>query len=128
MSQTTFNLEVKRLIKKENHPVFKYIEGKFKKSKHQNFYDFFDDFLFRYGIITFSYSPALDKSKYLPYVNCSQRNIFRLKKGITNLSIKSYSANQCQKILAKYLIEHLKWSNVWDFENWKPELNNEKTD
>lgn len=118
MSQTTFNLEVKRLIKKENHPVFKYIEEKFKKSKHQNFYGFFDDFLFRYGIITFSYSPAINKNKYLPYVNCSQRNIFRLKKGITNLSRKSYSANQCQKILAKFLIEYLKLSTVWGFENF----------
>lgn len=123
MSQATFNREIKRIVTKDNHPVLEYILEKFKNSKHQNYYDFFDDFLFRYGIVSLSYSLDLNGNKYLPYINCSQRNIFRLKKGITNLSNKSYSANQCQKILAEFLIEHLKSLTLFDIENFISEAN-----
>ncbi|QFZ54515.1 hypothetical protein FEZ18_06750 [Oceanihabitans sp. IOP_32] len=127
MSTTTFNREIKRMITNENHPVLKYINEKFKNSRqHQNYYGFFDDFLFKYGILTLGYSPTLNGNKYVPYVNCSQRNIFRAEKGITDLSNKAHSPTQCQKILAEYLIEHLKYLNVWSFENWNSELNYEK--
>lgn len=128
MSTTIFNREIKRLITSENHPVLEYINEKFKNSRqHKNYYEFFDDFLFKYGILTIGYSPTLNGNKYVPYVNCSRNNIFRAEKGITDLSNKVHNSNECQKIIAGYLIEHLKYLNVWNFENWNPELNNEIT-
>lgn len=59
----------------------------------------------------------------MPYINCRRNNIFCGEKGITNLSNKAHSSIECQKIIAKYLIEHLKYLNVCNFEDWNHELN-----
>ena len=65
MSEITFNREIKRMIANENHLVLKYISEKFQNSRqHQNYYDFFDNFLFDYGILTLGYSPILNGNKY----------------------------------------------------------------
>lgn len=125
MSTTIFNQEIKRLISQKN-PVLEYVNEKFKKShQNKNYYGFFDDFLFKYGILTLGYSPTLKGNKYVPYINCSRNNMFRMEKGITDLSNKAHSLTECQKVIASYLIEQLKYLNVLNFENWNPEFNQE---
>ncbi|WP_179008577.1 hypothetical protein [Winogradskyella forsetii] len=122
MSIIIFNREIKRLISKENHPVLNYVNEQFKNNKkHKSYFGFFESFLFQYGIVTVGYSPTLNGNKYIPYVNCKPRNIFREEKGIRNLSKNEHSLNECQKIIAQYIIENLKCLNVQNFENWNPE-------
>lgn len=124
MSTTVFNREIKKIITSENHPVLNYVNEKFKKSiKHKSYYGFFDDFLFRYGILTLGKSPTMKGNKYISYVNCTRNNIFREEKGTTFLSKNTQSLSESQKTKAHYLIQQLKCLNVQNFEDWNPEFN-----
>ncbi|GBF22428.1 hypothetical protein C21_04623 [Arenibacter sp. NBRC 103722] len=124
MRTKTFNQEMKRMLTGENHPVLRYMNEKFKNGRiHNNYYVFFDNFLFEYGILSLGFSPVLSGNKYFPYAHCSKNNIFGAEKGTTYLSNKAHNSSQCEKILAEYLIEHLKYLNINHFENWNPELN-----
>lgn len=124
MTNATFNQEIKRAIKNDNHPVLIYINEEFRKSNSRTYYDFFDNFLFDFGILSLNYVPMLDVNKYVPYVNCLKNNIFNQESGISNLSIKGHSQVECQKMIANFVIRNLKSLFVSNFENWKSELNN----
>lgn len=126
MSTIVFNREIKKLISNENHPVLNFIKDEIKNSNRNKSYSgFFDSFLFNYGVLTLGYLPIINGNKYVPYVNCSRNNIFREEKGITDLSQKAENKNECQKIMAEYLISRLKSLNVENFKSWNSDLNYE---
>jgi len=117
-----FNSEMKKYFTSNKSEVAEFVNQKFKESKYENYNGFFDDFLFNYGVISFNSGPLELGSKYIPYLNCKENNIFREKKGITDLAFKPHSLNECQKIFAKYFISkfdkiQLKTLKEWNSEN-----------
>lgn len=115
-----FNKEIeKQLQANDNMEITKFIRNKFLESKRETYNGFFDDFLFSYGIISFGYTPLLDYvDKYVPYLNCTDNNIFRMKKGCTDLSAKAHSISDCEKLMAQYLIEKLKNVDLKIIKEW----------
>jgi len=108
MSLAVFNREIKRLITNKKHPVLEYVNEKFKHSrKYDGYHDFFDNFLYEYGVLTVGHVPIYHKNKYMPYVNCSQNNIFGEETGVTDLSNKPVSPTESRKIMAQYIIDRL---------------------
>jgi hypothetical protein len=117
-----FNSEMKKYFASNKSELAEFINKKFSESNYATYNGFFDDFLFSYGIISFNSSPLVDCDKYVPYLNCTENNIFREKKGITNLSSKPHNLNECQKIFAEYFISkfnniELKTLTEWNSEN-----------
>lgn len=124
MSMTVFNQEVKKLIKRDDHPVLRYVNEKFNEKKHDvDYFGFFDTFLYQYGIQSLGYSPVMKDNKYLPYVNCTRNNVFHEQKGITDLSKVEQNATESQKTMAHYLIRRLKSLHVENFKDWNSEFN-----
>jgi hypothetical protein len=117
-----FNSEMKKYFDSNKSEIAEFINEKFVKSKYETYNGFFDNFLYEYGIISFSSDPLEFGHEYIPSVNCTDNNIFKEKKGITDLSTKSHSLNDCQKIFAKYFISKfnnidLKTLTEWNSEN-----------
>lgn len=127
MSRTiTFDKEIQNHFKVNNSEIINFINQKFKKSNTSSYYNFLDNFLFSYGVISLNSGVVFDaKSKYIPYVNCSKNNIFGEKSGCTDLSKEMQSFTNSEKILAKYVISKLNYLTVKDFENWNSDLNYE---
>ena len=123
MDVILFNKEISFLIAKSDHPVIKFIQVEMKNHHFsQSYYGFFDDFLFKYGIISVDVSHGLS-NKYLPYINCTERNIFRELKGKNHLSKEYLSKSESHKVIASYLIERLKNLQVSNFRAWNSDLN-----
>jgi len=124
MDIITFNNEISKLFKDENHPVILYLKEEMRKHHfHPSYYGFFDSFLFKYGIISIGALPSKSKNKYVPFVNCSERNIFREQKGFTFLSKQEFNKTESGQFLAKYLINCLKNLQASNFRNWDSNLN-----
>lgn len=68
MSNTkSFDTEIKKYFTTNNTEVNNFIDGKYKSSNYKTYHDFFDDFLFSYGIISFNSVPVDLSNKYIPY-------------------------------------------------------------
>jgi len=124
MSNTVvFNRVMKKYLKSNNNEVVDFINTKFNESQSQNYFGFFDDFLYKYGIISFNASPLINGSKYVPYINCTKNNIFHEEKGVMELSSKAHSLSECQRIFAEYFISRFKNINVQTLREWNSEDN-----
>jgi hypothetical protein len=118
MSKAFFNREVKRLLTSNCHPVLTYVNDKFNKQRRYIYFDeFFDDFLYNYGILSLELGYLLKGNKYIAYVNCNSNNIFGEDAGVTYLSSEEQSLTESQITLAKFLIRKLKNLSVENFEN-----------
>lgn len=122
MSIISFEKEFKEYFKELDTPLKVFLNEKYRKSKYENYFVFFDDFLFSYGIVSFNAIPYEDNSKYMPYVNCQENNIFDLDRGITDLSKKAHALSQSNGIIAKFLINKLSITPLSKFENWSVDM------
>lgn len=123
MSTTaSFDSEIKKYFAVNKSEVSEFINEKYKKSNYKTYHDFFDDFLYNYGVISFNSSPVDFGRKNIPYLNCAENNLFSEKKGVTNLNEEPLSRNQCLKLFAGYFIKkidsmELKTITEWNFDN-----------
>lgn len=114
-----FNSEMKKYLISDKSEITEFINKKFKESKYETYYGFFDDFLFNYGITSFNFIPFEVGNKYIPYLNCDENNIFREKKGFTDLSSKPCSLSECHKIFAEYFISKFRFIKLETLSDWK---------
>lgn len=80
--------------------------------------EFFENFLLPYGVYAFDSFQCQFNRKYIPFINCKEKNIFGLKRGITDLSIKPLSLNESEAEIARFLIKQFKSIPVKKFQNW----------
>jgi hypothetical protein len=118
-----FDREIQSYFKDNDSEIAKFIRQEFNKNNSSSYYNFFDNFLLKYGIISLYSGIVLDtNNKYMPYVNCYKHNIFNEKKGSTYLSKEILNFTTSEKTLAKYLISKLDSLTIKDFEHWNSEL------
>ena len=119
MSTTSFEKEFKEYFKELNTPVKIFLDKNYRKSNSKSYYNFFDDFLFSYGIVSFNADPLLtDSPKYKPYLNCREKNIFNLEQSRTYLTNVPISLSKSNKLIAEFLIDKLNTTPLSKFENW----------
>lgn len=120
-----FNREIAKYLQTNNDEIANFIKDKFRESKRETYNGFFQDFLFHYGISSFSCDPDIYGDKYIPYLICAENNIFNEKSGRTDLKSKAYSLKDCEKIFAEYFISKFKFLQLQKFENWIYENNHQ---
>ncbi|ATA89248.1 hypothetical protein CGC58_05625 [Capnocytophaga stomatis] len=96
-----------------------YIKKEYSKSIFKNYYAFFDDFLFKYGVISINIHGITDKeNKFIPYLKFAKKNIFRENEGFLDLSSQGVSGDVAQRLMANYLISNLNFVPLDRLENW----------
>ena len=118
-----FNSEMKKYFTSNKSELAEFINKKFRESNSATYNGFFDDFLFSYGIISFNSVPLEVGNKFIPYLNCTENNIFGEKKGITDLSAQPQTLNECQKIFAEYFISKFSRIELKTLTDWNSENN-----
>ena len=114
-----FDAEMRRLLKAESNETLMFVQNQYDQRKYSFFMGFFDDFLYDYGIISLNSIPEGPNDYFMPYVNCADANIFGEAKGCRNISDKTLPLSSCQKVIARYIYDHLKRLDVSLLKEWK---------
>ncbi|SFJ22978.1 hypothetical protein [Myroides guanonis] len=118
MSILSFEKEFKEYFKELNTPLKVFLAKEYRKSNRNSYYGFFDDFLLKYGIVSFNSVPFVDGPKFIPYLNCREKNIFNLSGGMTDITKMPHTLLEANRLIAKYLIDKLNATSVNTYENW----------
>lgn len=121
MTTTSFEEEFQEFFKKLDTPLKKFIYENHKKSSKKKYSTFLGIFLSDFGIYAFDSFPCNFSSKYTPFINCQEKNIFNLKAGITDLTNKPLTIHESEKKVAEFLIEQFNKIPLSNFQNWYKE-------
>jgi len=114
-----FEKEMHRLLLSDTSETLMYVREQFSQGRYTSYMGFFDEFLYKYGIISISSIPEGSSGGYMPYVNCQDDNLFGEVKGCTDLSDKALPLSTCQKVIAHYIIDHLKRLDLSVLKEWE---------
>lgn len=118
MTTTSFEEEFQEFFKKLDTPLKKYINEHYNKSSKKKYSSFLKVFLLDFGIYAFDSFPYNFDSKYTPFINCQEKNIFNLKEGITDLTNKPLPIRESERKVAEFLIEQFNKTPLRTFKNW----------
>ncbi|MFJ1354040.1 hypothetical protein ACILDV_08025 [Capnocytophaga canimorsus] len=117
-----FESEIRNFLNENNSIVKTHIKEEYRKSIFTSYYSFFDDFLYKYGVVSINICGFTDEeNKFIPYVKFAKRNIFWEDEGFFKLSNRGVSENMAQKLMAKYLISKLSFLSFERLKNWSDE-------
>lgn len=80
MAGNSFEKVILEYLNSDKSAVADFIRTSFSKSDCIAYKTFLDDFLLKRGIISFNSIPDGKGNKFMPYLNCAEKNIFGKKK------------------------------------------------
>lgn len=120
MIASYFEKEIRNFLNENDCEIRKYIKYEYLKSKINNYYSFFDIFLYSYGVLSINIYHG-EKNKYFPYIKFDNNNIFNEEEGFLELSIRPVGSKTAEKLMANYLISKIVFLQEDRFKNWKKE-------